>query len=435
MKTMIFLFFSILFINNLYSQASFWGEQNSNTYENLRSISAVSNYNTDCCVWACGTGCTVIKSSDDGEHWYNASGTIPTSVTLVNIWAIDYTTAVVAGYFDTDTWVWKTTNGGSVWIPVFYQSDGFINFVAFKNNNPNQGILVGDPVGGRWSIWRTTNAGNTWDSVGRYLPQAGTESGYINSFSYVDSRIWFGTNNTRLYYSTNDGVNWVSQSTAPEVNSYTVFFMDIFGPDGLVGGSTLMRTSNFGTNWTTITSMGSGNFRGFAGLPIGIDNNLFLMQTWYVRTNNNIYKSLGWGENWEIEYTAPAGNYNHITKDRTGMHIWGVRDAGGITRCTCFVVGIQQLSNEIPSNYYISQNFPNPFNPVTHFDIDVKEQGNVKLNIYNQLGQLVAILVDKKLSTGTYRITWDAGSYSSGVYFYTLVANDYVITKKMLLVK
>jgi photosystem II stability/assembly factor-like uncharacterized protein len=415
----------------LFAQPQFWHEQVSGTTAQLTSVSAVDHQ----VVWVCGYTGVVLRTTNSGVNWLNVSGGgIPNTVSLINVWGISATSAIVAGYQSTNTWVWKTTNAGVNWVQVFTQPNGFINVVVMKDGFPNQGIMQGDPVGGRWSLWKTTSTGTNWDSTGMYLPQSGTETGYNNSICYAGSKIWFGTNNTQIYYSNNDGATWVSRSTSPELNSYAILFSSQWNPSGVLGGATLMQSSDSGATWSTLTSLGTGNFGGFASLPVPV-NAMFLDQIWYVRSSTSIYHSWSGGQGWFVEYTAPAGNYRHISKARGGTYIWAVRNNGGITRCTCFVSGISQISADVPETYSLKQNFPNPFNPQTNIDFDLPKRQNVKLNVYNINGELVTQLANNEFGAGSYRISWDASQYSSGVYFYSLITDGYVQTKRMVLIK
>ncbi len=89
----------------------------------------------------------------------------------------------------------------------------------------------------------------------------------------------------------------------------------------------------------------------------------------------------------------------------------------------------------IPTNFALYQNYPNPFNPTTTITYDLPLRANVKLVVYNVLGQKIAILVDEVQEPGRYNVTFDASNLPSGVYFYRLEADKFVQTKKMLLVK
>ena len=93
---------------------------------------------------------------------------------------------------------------------------------------------------------------------------------------------------------------------------------------------------------------------------------------------------------------------------------------------------------EIPGNpqaYSLEQNFPNPFNPSTKIRFSVPEQGLVTLKVFNLLGEEVATLLNSELTNGTYEVDFKGTSISSGIYFYTLTANNYIATKKMILLK
>jgi len=87
------------------------------------------------------------------------------------------------------------------------------------------------------------------------------------------------------------------------------------------------------------------------------------------------------------------------------------------------------------NNYILYQNYPNPFNPVTTIKFDLPKYSFVEIIIFDILGKEIATLVNEKLSAGSYSVDWIAINYPSGVYFYKLVTDEYVDTKKMVLLK
>ena len=94
----------------------------------------------------------------------------------------------------------------------------------------------------------------------------------------------------------------------------------------------------------------------------------------------------------------------------------------------------------IPTNFKLLQNYPNPFNPSTSIIYDLKEVSDVKVSIYNMLGQKIITLVDNKEQAGSKSVIWDGQNESgmavpSGVYVYEIRANSYVQSKKMILMK
>jgi hypothetical protein len=95
--------------------------------------------------------------------------------------------------------------------------------------------------------------------------------------------------------------------------------------------------------------------------------------------------------------------------------------------------GVENLS--IPKVYALDQNYPNPFNPTTKIEYSLPKAGNVTLEVYNLLGQVVATLVNQRQDAGHYVVPMDGSALSSGLYFYQITAGNFTATKKMMLVK
>jgi hypothetical protein len=93
------------------------------------------------------------------------------------------------------------------------------------------------------------------------------------------------------------------------------------------------------------------------------------------------------------------------------------------------------MESGLPSDYGLSQNHPNPFNASTTINYQLPINSDVKVEVYNLLGQKVATLADSKQQAGYRSIIWDASTVSSGLYFYRLTAGDYTDTRRMILVK
>ena len=89
----------------------------------------------------------------------------------------------------------------------------------------------------------------------------------------------------------------------------------------------------------------------------------------------------------------------------------------------------------VPVLYSLSSNYPNPFNPETRIDYTLPKQQNVSLRINNMLGELVEVLENEVKPAGTYTVTFDGSDLPSGIYFYRLKAENFVETKKMVLMK
>jgi hypothetical protein len=85
--------------------------------------------------------------------------------------------------------------------------------------------------------------------------------------------------------------------------------------------------------------------------------------------------------------------------------------------------------------YYLSNNFPNPFNPITNISFILADEGYTELKIFDVVGNTIQTLIQNELNAGRYNIQFNAGKLSSGIYLYRLSVNDYSETKKMVLIK
>ncbi|MEB2329837.1 MAG: T9SS type A sorting domain-containing protein [Ignavibacteriaceae bacterium] len=394
-----------------------WVEQTSGVTITLYSVSAVD----DNVAWVAGAGGAVLRTTDGGATWTNVTGApIPVSLDLYNIYGVDANTALVTGSGST-AFVYRTTDGGNTWTEVFSQPGGFLNVI--KMLDANNGFMEGDPVGGRWSLFKTNDGGATWDSTGMYLAQNGGEAGWNNSGFVSGTNVYFGTSGGRVYFSSTSGTNFTAQSTGNEVNSYSVWFND--ANNGLAGGTGLVKTTNGGASWAPLPAPGTAGITGI----IGSGNNW-----WVARQDANILYSNDNGASWTTQYSAPGGVFTSISKSRSGNSAWAVRSAGGISK-NANLVGVINISSELPEGFLLSQNYPNPFNPATTINFSIPENSFVKLRVFDMLGREVDVLVNEELNAGTYAFDFNATALNSGIYFYSLEAGSFKDTRKMILVK
>ena len=89
----------------------------------------------------------------------------------------------------------------------------------------------------------------------------------------------------------------------------------------------------------------------------------------------------------------------------------------------------------IPETYNLSAAYPNPFNPVTHFNFSIPKQSDVKISVYDLQGRLVEEIINQSALPGTFEVKWDARNYSSGIYFINMIADDFSTTQKITLLK
>jgi len=102
---------------------------------------------------------------------------------------------------------------------------------------------------------------------------------------------------------------------------------------------------------------------------------------------------------------------------------------------SCTLVGVVGIITEIPTEYRLYNNYPNPFNPTTTIKYDVPKNGLVKLVIFDVLGKEVVTLVNEKKMPGSYETVWNASNFASGTYFLKMETDTYTNIKKIVLVK
>ncbi len=102
---------------------------------------------------------------------------------------------------------------------------------------------------------------------------------------------------------------------------------------------------------------------------------------------------------------------------------------------TSTIVGISQISTEVPGNFELLQNYPNPFNPTTNIGFRIADFGLVRIMVFDALGREVQTLVNQELSAGPYEVDFDVSNLPSGVYYYRLESGKFSDSNKMALIK
>lgn len=208
-----------------------------------------------------------------------------------------------------------------------------------------------------------------------------------------------------------DGSHWLIPNTSPPQITKFVFSGDPETATGSLDGYRVQNCGGIDTGQTVtfppadrrfVMNMGGSNF----SMPAGSLQSIVFAQLIKRGTNN-------------LNSVTVLKNYSDIVSNFYNT------------------VGISNIGNTFPEKYSLSQNYPNPFNPKTiiNFQIPAIHNGQVVLKVYDALGREVQTLVNESLKQGTYDVTFDGSSYSSGIYFYSLITESFFGTKKMLLLK
>jgi len=152
----------------------------------------------------------------------------------------------------------------------------------------------------------------------------------------------------------------------------------------------------------------------FFTMPVQIKINTSLGDTTVTLFNNAQY------QNFQFEV---IGEPSSIVFDPGN---WILKNTTTVTRVDDFNAPIQ---------FSLEQNYPNPFNPSTTIEYSIPQSGLVTLKVYNVLGSEIATLVNGQIEAGLHKIDFNASNLNSGVYFYKIESGNFVVTKKMILIK
>jgi len=149
---------------------------------------------------------------------------------------------------------------------------------------------------------------------------------------------------------------------------------------------------------------------------------------------------LNWFPSAKTTYLANRDQYIAALRDSMTNATWVYSPGDSLSAIVTDITDVRYESPNVPDNYYLSNNYPNPFNPTTTIKFGLPEQSDVTLTVFNILGQKVFEETAKSLASGTHSFNFDASKLSSGIYVYTINAagvngKNFVASKKMMLLK
>lgn len=291
--------------------------------------------------------------------------------------------------------------------------------------------------------------------------------------------IYWGTpisGNLTLQYSLNGGTNWSNISTnisaqdrfyawsIPEMNSTTNALLRISNNSNPSQSDTTNAVFSILYNLQSINNVYPPTFKRINTMSSMTDTLNFiwtkagnlptLTYKWKIRrggsnpntaisftSNNNGVDTIKTLTFPELDNIA---NQLGIMPEQEALTTWNVTGFNGddsinsanvVLTLRRTTVGIQTITEVIPGEFKLYNNYPNPFNPETNIKFDLAKTGQVNLTIYDLTGKEVAVLVNNQLSAGVYNFNWNAISMPSGIYFYRLTTPDFTDTKRMILVK
>jgi photosystem II stability/assembly factor-like uncharacterized protein len=419
-------------LNHTYQNANLAGP----LYENLKDMHV---FNSDEVIIAGDSN--LIRTSNSGANWIKYPGVKFNEIEFLNYYT---------GYAINSNTLFKTTNHGVNWsiIPTRPGTAGTFSDLYLKGNETI--CLVGDSIGGTGQfmqyvhrLYLTTNEGIEWStkfSSGGGASYFSSNDTWIEGYTFLNANTGYLINNFsasdqtsrssngKLKKTINNGIDWVDVFYKDSCYLRSVFFLNentgyimrrtVFNNPTSAGFS---RTTNAGQTWEAISSFTS---------------------EWFQLTNEYTVYSPGYassdgGYNWVHQFDPFTPNGIKFINNLTG-YIFG--DNGTLYKTTNgggIVLGVNITSNNIPDKISLHQNYPNPFNPSTRINYELRNSNYVTLKVFDLLGKEVATLVNEKQNAGSYAVDFNSAEFNlpSGIYFYTLNADEFKETRKMVLVK
>ncbi len=352
-----------------------------------------------------------------------------------NAWAGSGPTSGQAG-------VLHTTNGGSSWARADVSSiTDFVDGVRFFS--PDSGVMIGDPINGRWGIATTTNGGATWQPLASTVPAAANEAGWNNAVATHGDRVWFGTNNSKIFRSTDRGRTWTSSQT-PFQNALTLAFgtandgIATFSDASGVGAAGLAATHDGGVTWTVISLP-------FAGAdPHGIT---FVPDSThaFLATQIGLWETTNFGQTWKQmavpELQTYAGMWLDAAIDTsTGdLAVFGLSALGEIMSYKLAgdgpVSSVGTAVSPATSGAVLFEATPSPSSRSARMGYSLDAAAEVRLDLYDASGRRVGVLDEGRREAGEHRVTVDVSALPAGTYFYTLRVGAQLLTRRLLVVR
>ncbi len=397
----------------------------------------------------------VFLSTDNGDHWINQSNGILNAI----ISQLEYSNGSILA-FVSGIGIEKSNNGGNTWITL---NEGLTNATFGRFAIAPNGFWFINSWGD--GVFRSTDNGQSWHSINNGI--------ICGEYSYSltvnpNGHLFLGMDwcKNSIYRSTNNGDSWEALNTDSFKYKGVGYFAHA-GPGDILASVVvgLYRSTDDGNNWFKTSYPGSG--------PIAIDENGIIYvgtgrrfikstdngNTWlsYNITNSDfsvndiciasndviyvcgfngeypVYQSTDQGVTWFSVSNGIYGGGESLVIDADG-YLFAGTSGNSLFKSADRVININ-TDNEIIPKQMLNQNYPNPFNATTMIEFTIPHSCFVDLSLYNVLGQEITKLIHKQMPSGKHAIQWNAGSYSSGIYFCRLKTESGIRTKKLLLIK
>ncbi len=421
--------------NGVYTSADYgttWAGVNYGTMKAHINSLAVSSKGTDATIlFATTSGNEVFRSSDAGSSWIESNAGM--NSWWVNTLAVGNPGGVAEVFAGGSNGVFISTDLGESWTTAGLADKNICRIFVYDS-------LVFAAVGSEeWAsdsdiIYMSSDVGVTWNDISAGLVATVMDLEVIGSqtFALVG---WDGgprgESGSAIYHNTINGQDWErvdsNLSNLSEVSSIATVNNMLFAG---IWGQGVFRSADYGATWSQ-SGLVNGSIWTVTAFSTGSRTNLFAGAG-----GGQAFVSSDEGVSWSsVGDGLPTGGMELFAFD--GTFIFTGDYSHGMWRrpLSEMITDVQPSLMELPSQYLLSQNFPNPFNPSTTISYQLPTQSHVMLKVFDVLGREVATLVNGVEEPGYKSVSWDAANVPSGVYFYRLQTNSFIETKKLLLLR
>ncbi len=369
----------------------------------------------------------VLRSTDGGETWV-----IPSQLPTLSVAAFaasadtflvstDRERGCLPGMCDPVATIFRSTDGGATWDSVLAAVNGA------KSIRQTSAAFYADPDG---ALFLSLDGGRTWEEGNLDTAASGPVE---LVFTHGDT-LYVDTREQALLKSMDGGESWSGVNNG--LPGTAVFAMtalnEILYSVPAVSG--IYRSSDYGVTWNAIND-GIGQFEAVHSVlatTFGIAA-AAVESVYFLPLGESLWRNISEG-------LRPQGSPFIASLAVTDEYLFaGTNDGIWRRRLSDFVTSVQEDGKGSVS-FFLHQNHPNPFNPITVIGYQLPVFSVVKLSIYDVLGREVAVLVEEEKAAGSYRVKWDATDFPSGMYFARFEARQHrrptvVSEKKMVLMK
>ena len=380
-----------------------------------------------------------LKSTDGGTNW-SISDSLPNSWFKDLFFINDTKGWIVGGNFaDTTGIIRYTGDGGTNWVTQYSSTSDLITSVYFIDE------FNGWATKSNGNLLHTTDGGNVW-----LIQTTGFPFYYEKIFFINSSTGWvIGGSNISIIKTTDGGSTWQDVSPPNQLDvPYDIDFVN--AQVGWVVGAhgTLLKTTDGGLTWNQSWPEPWPQGPTFQSVDFANENVGWIVTDEIDYPLSGSYSSIFYttdgGNNWNLQaYLNGRTGSIFFLDEQTGWFVSGNYETtqpkiGYVYKTTTGGITFIEDDNEInliSTSFHLKQNYPNPFNPSTKIRWQLPVGSWQTIKVYDVLGNEVATLVDEYKAAGSYEVEWNASGLPSGIYFYQLKTENFMETKKMILMK